>query len=98
MKKILFLLLLAMSQMLMFAQEVPQWITKKPRPANDTYLYVVERGVGATEMEARNRAMGLAYRSTIERLSLGIDLSSINNVIANGSNYGDSSEAMNAYP
>ena len=95
MKKILFLLLLAMSQMLMFAQEVPQWITKKPRPANDTYLYVVERGVGATEMEARNRAMGLVYRSTIERLSLGIDLSSINNAIANGSNYGDSSEAMN---
>ena len=95
MKKILFLLLLAMSQMVICAQDVPQWITKKPRPANDTYLYVVERGVGATEMEARNRAMGLVFRSTIERLSLGIDLSSINNAIANGSNYGDTSEAMN---
>ena len=95
MKKLLFLLLLAMSQMDICAQEVPQWVQKKPRPANDTYLYVVERGVGATEMEARNRAMGLVYRSTIERLSLGIDLSSINNAIANGSNYGDSSEAMN---
>lgn len=95
MKKLLFLLLLAMSQMVICAQDVPQWVQKKPRPANDTYLYVVERGVGATEMEARNRAMGLVYRSTIERLSLGIDLSSINNVIANGSNYGDSSEAMN---
>ena len=95
MKKILFLLLLAISQMVICAQEVPQWVQKKPKPANDTYLYVVERGVGATEMEARNRAMGLVYRSTIERLSLGIDLSSINNAIANGSNYGDSSEAMN---
>ena len=95
MKKILFLLLLAMSQMVICAQDVPQWVQKKPRPANDTYLYVVERGIGATEMEARNRAMGLVYRSTIERLSLGIDLSSINNAIANGSNYGDSSEAMN---
>ena len=95
MKKILFLLLLAMSQMVICAQDVPQWVQKKPKPANDTYLYVVERGVGATEMEARNRAMGLVYRSTIERLSLGIDLSSINNAIANGSNYGDSSEAMN---
>ena len=94
-KKLLFLLLLAMSQMVICAQDVPQWVQKKPRPANDTYLYVVERGVGATEMEARNRAMGLVYRSTIERLSLGIDLSSINNAIANGSNYGDSSEAMN---
>ena len=95
MKKLLFLLLLAMSKMVICAQDVPQWVQKKPRPANDTYLYVVERGVGATEMEARNRAMGLVYRSTIERLSLGIDLSSINNAIANGSNYGDSSEAMN---
>ena len=95
MKKILFLLLLAMSKMVICAQDVPQWITKKPRPANDTYLYVVERGVGATEMEARNCAMGLVFRSTIERLSLGIDLSSINNAIANGSNYGDTSEAMN---
>ncbi len=95
MKKILFLLLLVVSQVAICAQEVPQWVQKKPRPANDTYLYVVERGVGATEMEARNRAMGLVYRSTIERLSLGIDLSSINNAIANGSNYGDSSEAMN---
>ena len=95
MKKLLFLLLLAMSQIVICAQDVPQWVQKKPRPANDTYLYVVERGVGATEMEARNRAMGLVYRSTIERLSLGIDLSSINNAIANGSNYGDTSEAMN---
>ena len=95
MKKLLFLLLLAISQMLMFAQEVPQWITKKPRPANDTYLYVVERGVGATEMEARNRAMGLVYRSTIERLALPINLASINEAINNGSNYGDNAEVMN---
>lgn len=93
-KKLLFLLLTAMT-MTMFAQEVPQWVMKTPRPANDTYLYVVERGVGATEMEARNRAMGLVYRSTIERLALAIDLSSINEAIANGNNYGESSDAMN---
>ena len=94
-KKLLFLLLWAMSQMVICAQDVPQWVQKKPRPANDTYLYVVERGVGATEMEARNRAMGLVYRSTIERLALAIDLSSINAAISNGSNYGATSEAMN---
>lgn len=95
MKKILFLLLLALSQVLVCAQEVPQWITKKPRPANDTYLYVVERGIGANEMEARNRAMGLVYRSTIERLALPINLASINEAINNGSNYGDNAEVMN---
>ena len=95
MKKILFLLLLAMSQMVICAQEAPQWVQKKPRPANDTYLYVVERGVGATEMEARNRAMGLVYRSTIERLALPINLASINEAINNGSNYGDNAEVMN---
>ena len=95
MKKLLFLLLLAMSQMVICAQEAPQWVQKKPKPANDTYLYVVERGVGATEMEARNRAMGLVYRSTIERLALPINLASINEAINNGSNYGDNAEVMN---
>ena len=95
MKKILFLLLLALSQVLVCAQEVPQWITKKPRPANDTYLYVVERGIGTTEMEARNRAMGLVYRSTVERLALPINLASINEAINHGSNYGDNAEVMN---
>ncbi len=95
MKKLLFLLLLAISQVAICAQEVPQWVQKKPKPANDTYLYVVERGVGATEMEARNRAMGLVYRSTIERLALPINLASINEAINNGSNYGDNAEVMN---
>ena len=95
MKKLLFLLLLAISQVAVCAQEAPQWVQKKPKPANDTYLYVVERGVGATEMEARNRAMGLVYRSTIERLALPINLASINEAINHGSNYGDNAEVMN---
>lgn len=96
MKKILlFLLIVFLSQVTLFAQEVPEWVQKKPKPTNDTYLYVVERGVGATEMEARNRAMGLVYRSTIERLALPINLASINNAITDGSNYGDNTEVMN---
>lgn len=96
MRKIsLFLLIVFLSQVTLFAQEVPEWVQKKPRPTNDTYLYVVERGVGATEMEARNRAMGLVYRSTIERLALPINLASINNAITDGSNYGDNTEVMN---
>ena len=95
MKKLLFLVLMAVLQVAIYAQEMPQWVLQKPRPANDSYLYVVERGLGATEMEARNRAMGLVYRSTIERLALAIDLASINAAISNGSNYGESSEAMN---
>lgn len=95
MKKLLLLLLLVAAQMNLVAQEMPQWVLQKPRPANDSYLYVVERGLGATEMEARNRAMGLVYRSTIERLALAIDLASINEAITNGINYGESSDAMN---
>ena len=94
-KLLLFLLVVACTPFALLAQELPEWITKKPRPANNTYLYVVERGVGATEMEARNRAMGLVYRSTIERLALPINLASINEAINNGSNYGEQSEAMN---
>lgn len=93
-RKLLFLLLWATAQMSMSAQDVPQWVMRTPRPTNDTYLYVIERGVGKTEIEARNRAMGLVYRNTIERLALAINLSSINAAISNGSNYGEISEAM----
>ena len=95
MKRILVLFLLFTGMSSLYAQTIPQWVMTTPKPANDTYLYIVERGVGYTEMEARNRAMGLVYRSTVERLSLAIDLSSINSAITNGSNYGEISEAMN---
>jgi hypothetical protein len=96
MRKIsLFLLIVFLSQVTLLAQEVPEWVQKKPEPANDTYLYVVERGVGATEMEARNRAMGLVYRSTIERLALPINVASINNAISSGSTYGENAKMMN---
>ena len=98
MKKLLFLLLLVAAQMAICAQEMPQWVLQTPRPANDSYLYVVERGVGTTEMEARNRAMGLVYRSTIERLALAIDLASINAAISNGSIGMAASELMAMIP
>ncbi len=94
-KTSLFLLMVFLSQVTLLAQEVPEWVQKKPEPANDTYLYVVERGVGATEMEARNRAMGLVYRSTIERLALPINVASINNAISSGSTYGENAKMMN---
>lgn len=95
MKRIFLLFLLYTSISSLCAQTIPRWVMTTPKPDNETYLYVVERGIGYTEMEARNRAMGLVYRNTIERLSLAIDLSSINSAIANGSNYGETSEAMN---
>lgn len=95
MKRIFLLFLLYTSISSLCAQTIPRWVMTTPMPDNETYLYVVERGIGYTEMEARNRAMGLVYRNTIERLSLAIDLSSINSAIANGSNYGETSEAMN---
>lgn len=88
----LLLLLFATSSVVIASK--PEWMQQTPVPENNTYLYVVERGTGTTETEARNRAMGLVYRSTIERLGIYIDMSNINDAIATGNTY-DSAEAMN---
>lgn len=88
----LLLLLFATSSVVIAS--TPEWMQQTPVPENNTYLYVVERGTGTTETEARNRAMGLVYRSTIERLGIYIDMSNINDAIATGNTY-DSAEAMN---
>ena len=71
----------------------PQWMVKMPSPKNGSYLYEMGRGVGYTESEARNRAMGLVYRNTMERLGLYINMASINEAIVNGTVYGGA-EAM----
>ena len=88
----LLLLLFATSSVVIAS--TPEWMQQTPVPENNTYLYVVERGTGTTETEARNRAMGLVYRSTIERLGIYIDMSNINDAIATGNTY-DSAEAIN---
>lgn len=80
----LFLGLIAISGM---AQKLPDWITKKPRPTNSTYLYVVESATGQTEMQARNRAIGEVFRSTAMRIGQPFDSEEINRALQRGTEY-----------
>ena len=81
---ILSLMLFAISGM---AQKLPDWITNKPTPTNNTYLYVVESATGQTELEARNRAIGEVFRSTAMRIGQPIDSEEINRALQRGTEY-----------
>lgn len=101
MKKYL-LFLLCLFSVSLYAQKserrlerFPDWVFEKPIPENGTYIFVVEHGDADTEIEARNQAMGLVYRNTIQRLGLSIDMNDINNAIRNGDEYGSQFEKLN---
>lgn len=78
------LMLFAISGM---AQKFPDWITNKPIPTNNTYLYVVESATGQTELEARNRAIGEVFRSTAMRIGQPVDSEEINRALQRGTEY-----------
>ena len=67
-KRIALALFLLLTGLVTFGQEKPGWIFNKPKPSNDSYLYVVESAFGKTEMEARNNAIGEVFRSTAMRI------------------------------
>lgn len=67
-----------------FAQRVPDWVTNKPTPTNDTYLYVVESAFGTTEIEARNQAIARVFQSTAMRIGQPINSEEINRAVQRG--------------
>ncbi len=69
------------------AQKLPDWITNKPTPTNNTYLYVVESATGQTELQARNRAIAEVFRSTAMRIGQPIDSEEINRALQRGTEY-----------
>lgn len=86
-KKIIFTIVLALMGLVSLAQEKPGWIYNKPKPANDSYLYVVEAATGRTETEARNQAVGEVFRSTAMRIGQPFESSEINKALQNGTDY-----------
>lgn len=69
------------------AQKLPDWIVNKPRPTNNTYLYVVESATGQNEMQARNRAIAEVFRSTAMRIGQPFDSEEINRALQRGTEY-----------
>lgn len=70
-----------------FAQEKPGWIYSKPKPENNTYLYVVESATGSTELEARNQTFARVLQSTAMRLGQPINSNEINKAVQSGKSF-----------
>lgn len=86
-KQILITFIFALLALSSNAQKLPDWITNKPTPTNNTYLYVVESATGQTELQARNRAIAEVFRSTAMRIGQPIDSEEINRALQRGMEY-----------
>lgn len=86
-RRIAFTVVFALFTLSVTAQKLPDWITNKPTPTNNTYLYVVESATGQTELQARNRAIAEVFRSTAMRIGQPIDSEEINRALQRGTEY-----------
>lgn len=87
MRKIAILIMLVLVASTSFAQKMPDWVTHKPTPTNDTYLYVVESATAETELSARNQAFARLFQSTAMRLGQPINSDEINKAVQRGTDF-----------
>lgn len=85
-KRSLFVLMILITLQGM-AQRIPNWVINKPTPTNSTYLYVVESGIGQTELKARNLAVAEIFRSTAMRIGQPYDSEEISRALQKGDDY-----------
>lgn len=86
-KQVVFTFFLALMALTTFAQEKPGWVYNKPKPANNSYLYVVESATGSTEIQARNQAFARVLQSTAMRLGQPINSDDINRAVQSGKDF-----------
>lgn len=72
---------------LAIAQNRPQWVTKLPRPTNDTYEYKMEKGYGSSELEARNAAIGRIFQGISFYLGAKASSYDVNQAVQKGENF-----------
>lgn len=87
MKKIISLFCLLYSLTLLYAQDRPEWTQKTPTPGNNTYEYKVEKGIGKTELEARNLAMGRIFQNVAFYLGAKASSRDINAAVQQGATF-----------
>lgn len=80
-------IVLAFITLITFAQDKPGWIFTKPKPSNNTYLYVVESATGTTELEARNQTFARVFQSTAMRIGQPINSDEINKAVQSGKSF-----------
>jgi len=88
MKRAILFALIILAALQGTAQKLPNWVNDKPTPTNDTYLYVVESGIGQTELEARNMAIAEVFRTTAMRIGQPFNSKEIFRALQNGRDYG----------
>ena len=86
-KRLLLTFVLTLLAIVSFAQDKPGWIYNKPKPSNNSYLYVVESATGTTELSARNQAFARIFQSTAMRLGQPIDSDEINRAVQSGTDF-----------
>lgn len=86
-KRISFTIAVVLMSMALFAQDKPGWIYSKPKPSNNTYLYVVESATGSTEIDARNQTFARVLQSTAMRLGQPINSDEINMAVQSGKSF-----------
>lgn len=87
MKKCFIIFIFTLLSIASFAQEKPGWIYNKPKPSNNTYLYVVEAATAPTEREARSQAFARILLSTAMRLGQPINSDEINKAVQEGRSF-----------
>ena len=86
-KKLFVTLVIALISIASFAQEKPSWIYSKPKPANNTYIYDVEWGMGKTAREAENEAFAKVFRFAANRIGQPFESNEINRALQSGTDY-----------
>ena len=86
-KQIILTFVLVLIGLASLAQERPGWVSNKPKPSNDTYLYVVESASGSTEIEARNQTFARVLQSTAMRIGQPINSDEINKAVQSGQSF-----------
>lgn len=88
-KRLLCFLVLLGAALAGIAQESyhPLWVDTPPTAGNDTYLYVTESAEGATQTEARNKALAYVYQTTMMRIGAVVSWDEINKSIQDGESW-----------
>ena len=86
-KQIILTVVIALMGVFTFAQDRPGWIYNTPVPANNTYLYQIEFGVGRTEVEAENQAFAKMFSDAARLIGQPFESNEINKALQNGTAY-----------
>lgn len=62
----------------------PAWVRQTPKPANDTYRYIVESATGTSEDKALNKAMGRVLQNIGMSLGLTYSSTQVENAVNTG--------------